>query len=153
MHFLKVPFAMDRPLTKGRLVKSYGHLHYYELDLRALGAAWSWVEVDKPIPLRPHRDHGISVALNIYFETGDGLTSFYDGPEEGEAYEGETLKNIYKFNELTKVSEFRAVRGDAFLLDVSQIHSVTELKGPRSFIQASWSSYSLLQIAQHLIPG
>jgi hypothetical protein len=78
--------------------------------------------------LPPHEDANITVAINFYIETADGVTTFYK-PKIGVSPKKEFLINqktgfVYDPIDLDKVSSFKAEVGDVYLLDVKSIHSV-----------------------------
>lgn len=100
--------------------------------------------------LPPHQDANITVAINFYVETADGVTTFYK-PKFGTNPKKEFLINqktgfVYDVKDLDEVSSFKAEVGDAYLLDVKSIHSVTsdEKKTRRAYALMS-SEYNYNQ--------
>jgi hypothetical protein len=101
-----------------------------------------WAEVANTGILCPHRDHGVSAVLNYYISGGEDVTVFYKpkpGCEKGLHYSGWTWGNIYLFSMVEEVARFVAKPGDAYLLDVTQIHAVFKTSPePRQFINYVW---------------
>jgi hypothetical protein len=93
--------------------------------------------------LNPHVDHSTSVALNFYIDAGEDLTIFYKQNNNAApfSYSGKNQSNIYNVVDLTEESNFIAKSGEAYLLDVSQIHSVNKVNpNPRLFISYLWDT-------------
>jgi hypothetical protein len=101
-----------------------------------------WAEVLNPGVLYPHRDHNVSTVLNYYISGGEDVTVFYKpkpGCEKGLTYPGKNVANIYLFNMVEEVARFVAKPGEAYLLDVTQIHAVFKTSPePRQFINYVW---------------
>ncbi len=77
--------------------------------------------------IHPHTDSGTSATINIYLETGNAITRFYEkkNPDSVEyKITNQTDGSIYKFEDLSETFSFKAEPYDAWLLDVSKIHSV-----------------------------
>jgi hypothetical protein len=75
----------------------------------------------------PHIDHDCCSKINIYLQTGDARTIFFDTPKrEGFVFPGTNKPNVFGVREhrLRSISEFSANAGEAWLLDVSKIHCV-----------------------------
>jgi hypothetical protein len=75
----------------------------------------------------PHADHDCLSKINVYLETGDARTIFFNKPEKpGFVYPGTDKPNVYGLREhrLRSYFEFSARPGEAWLLDVSKIHCV-----------------------------
>jgi len=100
-------------------------------------------EIEGPGNVRPHIDHRRSVALNYYFESGNCITRTYSLKENAlmlaEKHNDGLSHNIYRDEDLIENGSFVAEDGDAYLLNVSKIHSV-ECPGQkiRKFISYSW---------------
>jgi hypothetical protein len=75
----------------------------------------------------PHTDTGILVTINFYIETSDCVTQFYKFKGEPKKYQIENQKEgfIFDENDLEKAGSFIAEQCDAWVLDVSQPHSVS----------------------------
>lgn len=83
-----------------------------------------------------HIDNGILVTINLYVQTADAVTRFYNF-KPGERVVSEKLENqsdgaMYAPECLDLVGEFRAKSGEVWILDVKQPHSVScETTEPR----------------------
>jgi hypothetical protein len=104
--------------------------------------------------LHPHIDHNTLTTLNYYISAGEDQTIFYK-PNSTDiistAYPGKEESNIYKLDSLRQVDKFVSNSNDAYLLDVSQIHSVIKSNPkPRIFIAYLWSSHSFNQILEDI---
>lgn len=75
----------------------------------------------------PHTDSGTVTVINIYIETGDAITTFYEKKGTPTEYKllNQTDGSIYHPDELKQIFSFTAKPFEAWLLDVSKIHSVT----------------------------
>jgi len=75
----------------------------------------------------PHTDTGILVTINFYLETSNCITQFYKFKGEPKKYQIENQKEgfIFDENDLEKSGSFIAEQNDAWVLDVSQPHSVS----------------------------
>ena len=75
----------------------------------------------------PHTDSGINSTINIYLDTGDCTTQFYefgtDNPKTKQVG-GQSDGFIYDENDLIKTNSFNAKPYEAWLLDVTKPHSV-----------------------------
>jgi len=76
----------------------------------------------------PHTDTGILVTINFYIETNNCITQFYKFKGEPKKYQIENQKEgfIFDENDLIKTKSFIAEQYDAWVLDVSQPHSVSD---------------------------
>lgn len=144
------PFAVKS--KRGAFTTNYGPIAYYKLAGQPVPfsvlKAWRpdsvrWVEIDGDGIAGPHRDHGLITTLNCYLKTNDEITHFWE-PKPGvlgTKYEASVSENLYKTADLEKISSFIANTGDAFLLNVSKVHSVERPNnGLRVFIQLSWNT-------------
>lgn len=135
---------------RGAPATAYGNILYYKV----MGAippklitvlqpsSIRFVEIEPDHPVQPHYDHGIITALNLYIEGGDGCTQFWE-PKAGAQpikYENSKITNSYNRDDLIKTGAFTANDGDAYILDISKIHSVDgPLTRTRRFVQFSWA--------------
>ena len=92
--------------------------------------------------LWPHKDHNVSCCINLYFESNNSITYFYKEKEKSEGpwkYPGKESSNIYEFEHIECLGNFKADNHEAYLLNVSEIHSVTmPPPGIRRFITWQW---------------
>lgn len=133
-------FGDQLPLTLKNLKDKYGlsevdYLHDEQLfdnswlpdSIRdkAYGVIWQVITAEKVV--LPHRDTDRITALNYYFKVnGRSETVFYTNATE--EYIIPMLENrIYSEEWVTKHSSFHANQGDVYLLNVGEIHSVTNL--------------------------
>lgn len=74
----------------------------------------------------PHTDTGILVTINFYIETSNCITQFYKFKNDPKKYQIENQKEgfIFDENDLEPAGSFIAEQYDAWVLDVSQPHSV-----------------------------
>jgi hypothetical protein len=103
--------------------------------------------------LSPHKDHDATTVLNYYISAEGDQTIFYNVNEFAEpfSYKEGYAKNIYNQSDLTETTKFIAVSGDAYLLDVSNIHSVYKKSTvPRVFISYIWMNNSFETISNNL---
>lgn len=106
--------------------------------------------------LHPHKDHDALAVLNYYISAGDDVTIFYTAPNDSAPviYPGKKQANIYNQNDLTEVARFTADSNDAFLLDVSNIHSVIKSNSaPRLFISYIWKDHTYEEILENIKNG
>lgn len=77
----------------------------------------------------PHTDTGILVTINFYLETSNCITQFYKFKGEPKKYQIENQKEgfIFDENDLEPAGSFIAEQYDAWVLNVSQPHSVKPL--------------------------
>jgi hypothetical protein len=147
---------------QGQLYKEYGPLKYYLMkntndEIKALAEKLQptgirWVEIKEGVTLSAHIDHGLASALNIYVQSGNAITNFWTKKpnEEGHAFKNETLKNIYRFDQLDLACSFQAADNEIVLLDVSQIHSVHSVAKTRLFVQFNWVYTSFDEVLDKL---
>jgi hypothetical protein len=103
--------------------------------------------------LDPHIDHTIKCCINFYFEPNGSVTSFHVPNAESSAkmYPGESVANLYKIEDVTEVATFTAEPNEAYVLNVSKIHSVySPNPGTRRFISYNWINYSFEEIVANL---
>lgn len=80
----------------------------------------------KEIP--PHIDDGPITAVNFYVNTANAITCFYKSNTNlTKSYEHNPRSNgaLFNKNSLTPVSHFIAKSGEAWMLDINKIHSVS----------------------------
>lgn len=80
--------------------------------------------INREVP--PHIDNAISCVVNIYIETSNCLTQFYQPSSNASSFRIENQTNgcIYNHRDLEPVDSFVAERGDIYILDVSKPHAV-----------------------------
>jgi hypothetical protein len=104
--------------------------------------------------LLPHRDHGITAGLNYYISASDDVTSFYKTKNNDVLsiqYPNRKESNIYDQNDLIEVDRFVASSNEAYLLDVSQIHSVQRISSEtRVFIGYLWTEHTYEEVLESL---
>jgi len=74
----------------------------------------------------PHTDTGIKTAINFYIKTENARTIFYKENTRSEKFQipNQTNGYVFKDDNLTEADSFVALPGEAFVLNVSKIHSV-----------------------------
>ena len=108
------------------------------------------MKINTEVP--PHTDSGIKVTLNYYYETGDCVTTFYKFKDASKKYqiENQTDGFIYDEKYLEETGAFQAKPYEAWILDVSQPHSVKGV-GNRVAISLATNTYSYEQVCNMLI--
>ena len=99
--------------------------------------------------LYPHKDHGITTVLNYYISADKDSTIFYNAKSNAVPieYPNKPTKNVYHLYDLDEAGRFLANSGDAYLLDVSQIHAVNKQSpSTRLFLSYSWFSASFCNV-------
>jgi hypothetical protein len=74
----------------------------------------------------PHIDSGVSTVINVYIKSGGYVTEF-NKPKEGRKsfkLKNQTNGVSYNFDDVEILDSFVANDGDAYVLDVSKLHSV-----------------------------
>jgi len=103
----------------------------------------------------PHIDHGPLAGLNFYVSAGVDETVFYKKKNKDAAglqYPGREQSNIFSPDDIDEVDKFVANSNEAYLLDVSKIHSVRKLTNePRIFIAHLWYEHSYEEVLENLI--
>lgn len=100
-----------------------------------------------------HRDHNVRVSLNHYVSASEDVTSFYNVKQGAVArrYREKEEANVYDVADVEYVDGFIARSGDSYLLDVSQVHSVSKTSSvDRVFIAYGWNNYSYDEILASL---
>lgn len=154
-----LPPPVDTDKIKGDLLFHYGYARYYKItDTEYLTALARCFKVSpKRImlseclgPLLPHYDNGQDSCINIYLRSGGYTTSFWTPKDnarrrKGKKYNADTdsydeVELGYVYEDLTLVDSFTAQDGEAYVLNIKEVHSVDgaapEL--PRAFIQLQW---------------
>lgn len=99
--------------------------------------------------LDAHRDHSVTVSLNYYFEADKGATSFYILKDE--FTDLKFKKNVFRLNEVDYVDQFIAHNGDAYLLNVNEIHSVDFPEGSkRKMMCFQWKNKTYKEVLASL---
>ena len=105
--------------------------------------------------LLPHCDHGIKTGLNYYISADKDVTTFYKTKSDNVVsiqYPGRKESNIYDQNDLIEIDRFVASSNEAYLLDVSQIHSVQRVNSKsRVFIGYLWANHSYEEVLESLV--
>jgi hypothetical protein len=87
--------------------------------------------------------------LNYYISAGNDSTIFYNAKSNAAPieYPNKLTKNVYHLYDLDEAGRFLANSGDAYLLDVSQIHAVNKQSpSTRLFLNYSWFSASFCNV-------
>jgi hypothetical protein len=94
-------------------------------------------QIEKQGWLDVHRDRGESkVSLNYYIDTSEDETIFYT-PKDGIVRED---YHVYDFEDLNIECSLSAKAGEAYLLNINELHSVTKKDDKtRVFLQYSWN--------------
>ena len=103
--------------------------------------------------LGAHIDHGPIVNLNFYLQAAEDITHFYKKNEKvtGYQYTGQKEANIFDYRELEHVGSFVANTNEAYLLNVSEIHSVEKVTDTkRSFISYCWHHNTYEEVLANL---
>jgi len=99
--------------------------------------------------LAAHRDHGVSCSLNYYIQANvDDVTQFYNGDSAIPfTYPGKETANMYIIKDLVETEKFSAGSNEAYLLNVSEIHSVMKYNDlPRIFIAYCWKDVKFQEV-------
>lgn len=151
--YLKIPLdiSFTSTATRGALAHRFGSISYYTARgllfpphiLSAIQPDYiRFVEITGAAPIQPHKDHISKTVLNCYFQSGTAETVFWKAPPNASPrkHPGASTANIFSESQLIRIGSFIANDGDAYLLDVSCIHSVRRTSGAeRRFIQLSWN--------------
>jgi hypothetical protein len=102
--------------------------------------------------LQPHLDLGVGCNLNWYFQTDESSTLFYKQTDATKLSNfGEQGENVFYLEELTEVCKFKAEKNDAYLLNVSEVHSVFKPNyNIRKFFSYQWLNQSYETIVNTL---
>jgi hypothetical protein len=93
------------------------HYHNYDMTLMVIN--------HHVIP--PHTDSDTLTVINIYIETGQAVTTFYEKRGTPKEYKllNQTDGSMYHPDDLQQIFSFKAQPFEAWILNVSKIHSVT----------------------------
>ena len=142
----------DYSLFKKNLYNQYDgtNLSYYfienESQLRSMAPeilgkigpfAIKLVELPGPAKIPPHKDYGLSAAINFYFKPGLTKTFWYNpNIDAHENISHESMTRMYDINDITLSDSFISSLNECYLLNSSEIHSVTKYDtGLRQFLQ------------------
>jgi hypothetical protein len=102
----------------------------------------------------PHRDKGISVALNLYLETDNAATIYYKEINHDPTHVNFKHTKPYgaPIENLVETCRFTAEPNDLYLLNVNEIHGIQKTtETPRSMITYRWNTrFSFNQILNSL---
>lgn len=161
-YFRKIPIdiGFTKSAGRGRYVVRYGAIWYFTVTGSVLTPEQQsilapdnirFVEIIGPNQVSPHRDHSTTTALNCYFKAGGAITHYWNVKPGAQAirFPGAETSNIYTLEDVEHVDSFMAQDGDAYLLDVSSVHSVERASAAaRRFIQFSWDTKTFDEIEQ-----
>jgi len=155
-----LPSPIDSDTIKGELLFHYGYARYYKItnDEYLKSLFYSFKIPPKRIllseghgPLLPHYDNGQESCINFYLRPGGYTTSFWIPQEnakrrKGKKYNSDTnsydeVELGYVYEDLTFVDSFIAKDGEAYALNIKEVHSVDGANPelPRAFIQLQWN--------------
>lgn len=108
------------------------------------------MKINTEVP--PHTDTGIKTTINFYYKTSDCITTFYKFKDTPRKYQIENQTDGYLYHEedLEQTGFFQAKPYEAWILDVSQPHSVKGV-GDRVAISLATNTYSYEQVCNMLI--
>ena len=83
-----------------------------------------YMAINHEVP--PHVDNGINTVINIYTETGGYTTTFHKAKEGATKHRLPNQDSGYVcgFHDVENLESFVAEDGDAYVLNVSELHSV-----------------------------
>ena len=86
--------------------------------------AVQYMSINTEVP--PHVDEVVNTAINIYLNTGGYATTFHTEKEGANRQQLPNQKGGYicAFRDVEEVCSFTAKDGDAYILDVTKLHSV-----------------------------
>ena len=84
----------------------------------------SLMEIEGAVP--PHTDSEVKTSINFYIEPGVYMTTFYSPRPGSKVHQipGQTNGYLYEMPDLLNRGSFIANAGDAWVLNVSAVHSV-----------------------------
>lgn len=120
-----------------------------------------YAEVTGDSYLWPHIDPATTCKLNYYVQTGNCTTTFYkekdnvnllDGPEETDAEKNSQfiVKASNDFENLDEIGSFLALPGEAYLIRVDLLHSVSQPQGVRNMISWVWHTHTFEEILESI---
>jgi hypothetical protein len=100
-----------------------------------------FVEVTGPGgQLDPHRDYGVSCAMNYYFCANGATTNWYKNKKHAiEFVSIENRTRVYLLHEIELCDQFTAKNNECYLFNNEEIHSVSGGNGIRQFIQIQYN--------------
>lgn len=129
-----------------------------KFDIRPHYAYYAEVKGDHY--LYPHIDPGSTVALNYYISSANATTSFYKEKEQLDylrTTEELDEKNSYMvvkayndFEKLDLLGSFTPLPGEAYLMRVDILHSVSKPEGVRSILTWRWHTHSFEEILESI---
>lgn len=154
-----IDFSFASGFRKGEFVNNYGAIAFHKVagvpfPLKVL-QQWRpdsarWVEIVGEGETGPHKDIGQMTTMNLYLETSDEVTYFWEPKENAVALDVGGAFG-YSPNDLILTSSFKAKPGDAYLLDISKIHSVSRASSSvRKFIQLKWRNVPFSEVQRRL---
>lgn len=83
-----------------------------------------YMSINHEVP--PHVDNGINTVINIYTKTGGYTTTFHKAKEGATKHRLPNQDSGYvcQFDEVDNLDSFIAENGDAYVLNVAELHSV-----------------------------
>ena len=74
----------------------------------------------------PHSDSGPTAVINLYVETNNCVTQFYEIKDNAQPYQigNQTDGYVYNLDDLIEMESFIAQPGDVYILNVNKVHSV-----------------------------
>jgi hypothetical protein len=121
---------LDEQISYGGMI-SYNHIEIkkggvlYTLPMKyRQDFTVSLMKINDAVP--PHTDSEIKCTINFYIKPELCITKFYRPFKETESYQvpNQTNGKVYNKKDLICIGNFIAQPGDAWLLDVTQIHAV-----------------------------
>jgi hypothetical protein len=119
--------------------------------------------------LLPHRDNDLVTTINFYVKAGKCRTVFYNEKEGAQIWQPENVitrpksklevdtevkyvKAVYDLEDVEEIDEFIAKDGEAWLLDVSEIHNVVPIQEftERKAIALRTKKYSYIEVYEML---
>lgn len=169
----------DVPRLKGELHQKYGNpetklsnfllsdwnyflsLHNGKIKFAIRPHFAYYTEIEGDHYLYPHIDPATTVALNAYINSANSTTTFYKEKEDikyklgnQELDEDDDTLIVKAFNDFSKLEEvgsFTAQSGEAYLMRVDILHSVSKPEGVRSMITYRWHTHSFEEILNSII--
>ena len=140
---------------KGEFVNRYGAIAFHKVigapfPLEVL-KTWRpdsarWVEIVGAGETGPHKDIGVMTTMNLYMQTSGEVTYFWE-PKAGIEPLDVGGAFAYSVSDLILTGSFKAEPGDAYLLDISKVHSVTRTSSSvRKFIQLKWRNIPFTEV-------
>lgn len=170
--------SLDASRLKGELLQRYGNtqtklsnfslsdweyflsLHNGKIKFAIRPHYAYYAEVQGDHYLYPHIDPETTVALNYYINTANSTTTFYKekvdieylkGPEELDEKNSHLIVKAYNdFSKLEEIGSFTAESGEAYLMRVDVLHSVSQPQGVRSMLSWRWHTHSFEEILESI---